>query len=165
MRDHNQINPDTLEPIGERIARLRASQNWTQQDLADRLAISRVAVSHIEMNISTPSERTVALIAGIFKIAPHKLVQGTTYPGAKAERLPHVVCFYTQLDLELSLLENDLNWIKRINNRLDKKVVCSELYRHWTYRLDQLSMEAIDERDQDRLWKAKSRLRSICSVD
>ena len=40
---------------------------------------------------TTPGERTVALLAGLFKIEPHELVAGTDYPLAKAERLPVVV--------------------------------------------------------------------------
>ena len=46
------------ENLGRRIARLRGSLGWTQQDLAARLAISRVAVSHLEAGLSVPSERT-----------------------------------------------------------------------------------------------------------
>ncbi|MGQ9612566.1 MAG: hypothetical protein ACUVSL_10245 [Chloroflexus sp.] len=34
----------TNEPIEQRIARLRNELVWTQQELAERLAISRVAV-------------------------------------------------------------------------------------------------------------------------
>src|SRR3954447_18468783 len=43
--DSRQLVPELL---GKRVAALRAGLGWTQQDLADRLAISRVAVSHIE---------------------------------------------------------------------------------------------------------------------
>jgi transcriptional regulator with XRE-family HTH domain len=57
-----------LESIGKRIARLRQERGWTQQDLATRLASSRVAVSHIEMDLIIPSERTVTLLAGLFKL-------------------------------------------------------------------------------------------------
>ena len=78
------------ETLGQRIARLRCLLGWTQQELADRAAISRVAVSHLEMGISVPSERTLALLAGIFHLEPPELVEGTSYPDAKAERLPLV---------------------------------------------------------------------------
>ena len=85
------------ETIGRRIARLRQEQGWTQQTLAARLAISRVAVSHFEMDLTTPGERTTTLLAGILKLAPHDLVAGTTYPLAKSERLPEVACSYPQV--------------------------------------------------------------------
>src|SRR3954464_11930093 len=94
--------------LGRRIASLRSSLGWTQQELADRLAVSRVAVSHIEAGLREPGERTVALLAGVFKLEPWELVAGTSYPVAKAERLPVVVCRYTEVELQLRLLEEDL---------------------------------------------------------
>src|SRR5262245_66277336 len=88
------------ERLGERIARLRCHLGWTQQELADRIAISRVAVSHLELGISVPSERTVALLAGAFHLEPLDLVDGTAYPEAKAERLPLVAARYTEIELQ-----------------------------------------------------------------
>src|SRR4051794_12998573 len=93
--------------LGRRIASLRTSLGWTQQDLADRVGVSRVAVSHIEAGLRDPGERTVALLAGIFKVEPWDLVAGTSYSPAKAERLPVVVCRYTEVELQLRLLEED----------------------------------------------------------
>lgn len=96
------------ERLGRRIARLRNDLGWTQQELADRLGVSRVAVSHVEGGVNVPGERTVTLMAGLFKVEPHELVAGTDYPGAKAERLPVVATRYTQVELMLRLLERDL---------------------------------------------------------
>ena len=79
------------EKLGRRVAALRADRGWTQQQLADRLAVSRVAVSHLESGLTDPGERTVALLAGIFRVEPHDLVSGTSYPAAKAERLRQVL--------------------------------------------------------------------------
>ncbi|HZT64416.1 MAG TPA: helix-turn-helix transcriptional regulator [Acidimicrobiales bacterium] len=90
------------------MARLRSERRWTQQDLAARLGVSRVAVSHLEAGVTIPGERTVSLLAGLFKLEPHELVSGTNYPPAKAERLPVVACRYTEVELQLRLLENDL---------------------------------------------------------
>ena len=42
------------ESLGRRIAAHRAKLGLTQQELADRLAISRVAVSHLEAGLSDP---------------------------------------------------------------------------------------------------------------
>ena len=94
--------------LGRRVATLRADLGWTQQELADRAGVSRVAVSHIEAGLREPGERTVALLAGIFKLEPWELVAGTSYPVAKAERLPAVVCRYTEVELQLRLLEEDV---------------------------------------------------------
>src|SRR3546814_17114091 len=86
-----------LESLGKRIAKLRAGLGWTQQDLADRVAVSRVALSHIESDISVPGERTVALLAGVFDLEPHDLVVDSTYPRAQAARLPLVVTRHTEV--------------------------------------------------------------------
>jgi transcriptional regulator with XRE-family HTH domain len=75
-----------VETIGKRIAFLRQKNNWTQASLASRLAMSRVAISHIEMDLTIPNERSITLMAGLFKLTPLELVDGTTYPKAKAER-------------------------------------------------------------------------------
>ncbi|MCU1496868.1 MAG: helix-turn-helix protein [Acidimicrobiales bacterium] len=97
--------------LGQRIAALRAERRWTQQHLADRLGISRVAVSHLETDLNTPSERTVALLAGLFGFEPHDLVAGTSYPVAKADRLPLVVTRWTEVEHQLALLARDLWWL------------------------------------------------------
>jgi transcriptional regulator with XRE-family HTH domain len=94
--------------LGRRIAELRNGLGWTQHDLAGRVGISRAALSHVEAGMSTPGERTIALLAGIFKLEPHELVAGTSYPMAKAERLPVVVTRYTEVELQLCLLGRDL---------------------------------------------------------
>ena len=95
------------ERLGRRIARLRGELGWTQQELADRLGVSRVAVSHIEGGINVPGERTVTLLAGLVKCEPHELVAGTDYPPAKVERLPVVTARYTEVELQLRLLSRD----------------------------------------------------------
>lgn len=97
--------------LGRRIAGLRAERGWTQQALADRLGISRVAVSHLETDLNLPGERTVALLAGLFRVEPHDLVAGTSYPRAKADRLPLVVARWTDVEHRLGLLARDLWWL------------------------------------------------------
>lgn len=96
------------ESLGRRIARLRGDRGWTQADLAERIGISRVAVSHLETDLNIPSERTVTLLAGLFRTEPHELVDATSYPVAKAERLPVVACRYTEVELQLRLLARDV---------------------------------------------------------
>ncbi len=93
------------EALGHRIAKHRTELGWTQAELAERVGISRVALSHIESGLSTPGERTVALLAGVVKVEPHELVAGTNYPPAKAERLPVVAARYTEVEYQLALLD------------------------------------------------------------
>ena len=99
--------------LGKRIAGLRVERGWTQQQLADRLGISRVAVSHLETDLNTPGERTVALLAGLFRLEPHELVADTSYPLAKRDRLPVVVARWTEVEHQLALLARDLDWLDR----------------------------------------------------
>ena len=97
------------ESLGQRIAKHRTELGWTQAELAERVGISRVALSHIEAGISNPGERTVALLAGVFKVEPHELVVHTDYPRAKAERLPLVSARYTEVEHQLALLDAQLD--------------------------------------------------------
>ena len=103
--------PAGASSLGRRISVLRADRGWTQQQLADRLGISRVAVSHLETDINTPSERTVAMLAGLFRIEPHDLVEATSYPVAKSDRLPLVVARWTEVEHQLAMLGRDLWWL------------------------------------------------------
>lgn len=134
------------DDLGRRIARLRGDLGWTQQDLADRLGISRVAVSHLEAGISVPGERTVTLLAGVFKLEPHELVADTTYPVAKAERLPVVACRYTEVELQLRLFARDM----------ETGVGVAE----WAHRLTALEALAHDRREREALAAARLRLRA-----
>jgi transcriptional regulator with XRE-family HTH domain len=131
------------ESLGRRIARLRGDLGWTQTDLAERLGASRVAVSHMESGLSTPSERTVTLLGGLFKLEPHELVADTEYPVAKAERLPVVACRYTEVELQLRLFERDLEL---------------GLLDGWGERLRDLAVFAHDRRERDALAAASARL-------
>lgn len=96
---------ESSDSLGQRIAKGRVDLGWTQAELAERVGISRVALSHIEAGISTPGERTVALLAGVFKVEPHELVAATDYPAAKAERLPVVAARYTEVEHQLALID------------------------------------------------------------
>lgn len=144
---------DEREPLGRRIADLRAKLGWTQQELADRLAISRVAVSHLEAGKTDPGERTVALLAGVFKLEPHELVAGTRYPAAKAERLPVVVTRHTEVELALALLDNDLGWCEVVPPSLAVQVL-----RQWQSRLGLLVEQSHDRRERDALADASRRV-------
>ena len=135
--------------LGQRIAQLRAELGWTQQELADRLAISRVAVSHLEAGMSTTGERTIALLAGLFKLEPHELVSGTNYPLAKAERLPVVVCRYTEVELQLRLLELD-----------EERGLDDARRSDWAERLRLLDKSTHDRRESELLADARRRLSS-----
>jgi transcriptional regulator with XRE-family HTH domain len=144
------------EHLGRRIAALRAKRGWTQQVLADRLAVSRVAISHLEAGMSWPGERTVALLAGVFKLEPRDLVAGTSYPEAKADRLPLVTARYTEVELTLELLAHDLAWLERTGGAFDRQVLLE-----WDARLRALVGEADDAEEQELVGSAASRVRTL----
>src|SRR5215210_3651082 len=118
---------DSLESLGQRIARLRARRGWTQEGLAERLAASRVAISHFEMGLALPSERTIVLLAGLFKLEPHELIAGTSYPAAKAERLPPMACCYTEVEFQLALLRRDMEWAVRLGGIVQQQITAASL--------------------------------------
>jgi transcriptional regulator with XRE-family HTH domain len=157
------MNEATPQTIGQRIAQLRQANGWTQQALAERIAISRVAISHIEMDLSTPGERTVTLLAGVFKLSPQALVAGTTYPQAKAERLPVAVCSYTALEVDLALLENDLAWLERLEGSRRRFHLLEEVRERWLPRLEQWRRQTVDSRQQEQLDAAFAALRLAAS--
>jgi len=158
MGDQSKQKNDSTETIGRRIARMRTDRGWTQQSLAARLAISRVAISHIEMDLSFPSERTVTLLAGLFKIAPHELALNTTYPKAKAEKLPWTVCFYTQLEVDIKLIENDFAWLDRLLDNSQRRQYANEIYQYWTNRLHHLEQDCIDPNEIELIARYKEKL-------
>lgn len=131
--------------------------------LAARLAVSRVAVSHIEMDLSVPSERTITLLAGIFKQSPQNLVQDTTYPQAKAEKLPTIVCSYTRLEYEMALFENDLAWIARSSTSSLTPEDAQKIIRQWRTRLEAFSPDELDASEREILNQAVKRLDELIS--
>jgi transcriptional regulator with XRE-family HTH domain len=164
MKDanHPQRSPET---IGKRIAQLRQAHSWTQQGLANRLSISRVAVSHIEMDLSIPSERTITLLAGLFKQSPYQLVRGTSYPAAKAERLPEIACCYTKLELELAIMENDLAWLSSLASVTGCTERLHDILEKWRTRLAEWAEEVIDEREREAIAKAQKRLAACEAIN
>jgi transcriptional regulator with XRE-family HTH domain len=129
--------------LGRRIADHRAKQGWTQADLAERLGVSRVTISHVEAGMSYPGERTVTLLAGLFKLEPHELVAGTAYPAAKADRLPIVANRYTEAEQQVALCEADLAWISR-----GPSLYGDQRLAQWDVALRRLAQEC-DRHDRD----------------
>ncbi len=142
---------DPRESLGRKIARLRSERGWTQEQLAERLAVSRVAVSHIEMGLSVPSERTVVLLAGMFNLEPPQLVAGTSYPDAKRDRLPMTTARYTAIDLLAALLEADIAWVQAGQTR-------PGLRNAWLTRISDAQEACTDLSDMSKLRALQTRV-------
>jgi transcriptional regulator with XRE-family HTH domain len=121
---------------------LRAATGWTQQALADRLGMSRTAISHLEGGISEASERTVILLAGLFALEPHELVEGTLYPPTKAERLPTVTNRHSAVDMALGRLDAQRQLWPLLTER-----DCFTNRQQWICELSSLS-ESVSNRDE-----------------
>jgi transcriptional regulator with XRE-family HTH domain len=150
-----------VDSIGKRLAYLRQKHGWTQQSLAYRLAVSRVAISHMEMDLTLPSERTVTLMAGVFKMSPIELVEGTSYPQAKAERLPVSTMTYSELELNYALLLNDTQWIDRLEDPKIKKINTCEVVNKWLPLLEQWGNKTTDEQETKILLKMRILLKGL----
>jgi transcriptional regulator with XRE-family HTH domain len=146
-----------LGAFGDRIAALRVERGWTQQELADRLAMSRTALSHLEAGMRVASERTVVILAGIFGIDPLVLVEGTTYPLAKAERLPVIAALHTEVDLALALASAEVT----VAERSGHAEVLAERCAHWVGALAALHRRWPDRVDQERLVSRIEELRVV----
>jgi transcriptional regulator with XRE-family HTH domain len=139
------------------VAKLRGDLGWTQAQLAERVAVSRVALSHVEANVSVPSERTVTLLAGVFGREPHELVADTDYPPAKAERLPLVVARHTEVDHQLAVLEALLALVERIPAP-GRDRLAADLRHEWRDRLTEVLARTSDIDERRRL---RSALRAL----
>lgn len=152
------------ETIGQRIAKHRRRLGWTQEQLARQIAISRVAVSHIESDLSIPGERTVTLLAGSFRCSPQELVDETTYPRAKAERLPPTTKWYTELDLQLALLERDLSWLERLSESGEFSRQADEVRRYWLSQFGKFGDDASLTGERQRIASARRALLATCDA-
>jgi hypothetical protein len=104
-----------------------------------------VEISRIEMELTIP---TFTLLTGIYKLSPLELVEGTTYPTAKAEHLPEVANHYTELELQLALLSNDLEWLKRLEYPQEKPGLIDRIFDSWSALLEAWKFSSMDERER-----------------
>ena len=147
--------PHDSENLGRRIAALRANIGLTQQELADRLAVSRTAVSHLEAGMTVPGERTVVLLAGVFKVGPRELVADTTYPIGKSERLPAIAARYTEVEYLVALLDNDFAWLERVDDGDTRRVL-----DEWEARLLAVDDGELDRSERELIREARRRVRN-----
>lgn len=60
--------------LGEKLKQLRIKENLSQEDLANKLNVSRQAISKREQNLSLPDTNNLILIAKIFHVTLDELV-------------------------------------------------------------------------------------------
>lgn len=65
-----------MEPFNERLKSLRLKQNLTQEELAEKLFVSRQAVSNWENDKNFPDIRSIVLMSEIFQISLDEFLKG-----------------------------------------------------------------------------------------
>lgn len=99
------------------------------------------------------------LLAGLFRLEPYELVEGTTYPQAKIERLPAVVSRFTQLELDLAILNNGLGWIERLARHLFSTADLEMIIQSWLEQLARSKEKNLNDMERDMLTNAQIKLR------
>ncbi len=158
MSTWEPTRPTGTSSLATRIGVLRTRRGWTQQLLADRLGISRVAVSHLEAGINSPDARTVALLAGTFDMEPHDLVAGTDYPAAKGDRLPLVVTRHTEVEHQVALMDADLAWVTGPDAVVTDPAARERVVTRWRSTLAKLATVVHDPEEAALLAVARRRL-------
>lgn len=77
--------------LHERIYQLRKEKNMTQQDLAEKLNVSRQAVSRWEMGTAKPELDSLTALSQIFGITVDELLKAEEIPEYKIEQEEPVV--------------------------------------------------------------------------
>lgn len=95
----------------------------------------------------------MALLAGVFGLEPHELVDGTHYPVAKIDRLPLTTNRYTEVQMRLALMDRDLSWLGCVDQRRAESVVAE-----WTRELASLRARTHDPRDRQLVTEALRKL-------
>ena len=61
--------------LADKIARLRKKNGWSQEELAEKMNVSRQAVSKWESGQSDPSTTNLLALAKLFGVRPEELLQ------------------------------------------------------------------------------------------
>lgn len=75
---------------GDRIAYLREQNNLTQQQLADKIGITRASLSHYEKNRREPDYKTLEKLADFFEVSIDYLLGRTDNPTTNSNTLPEL---------------------------------------------------------------------------
>jgi len=86
-----------MKNYGERISQLREQHHLTQEELANKLSISRASLSHYEKNRRVPDYEVLDRIADIFQVTVDYLIGRTDDPHPTVNE--HVKQFEDSLEL------------------------------------------------------------------
>lgn len=72
----------------EKLMNLRKSRGWSQEELGDKLGVTRQTVSKWELGATTPEMEKLAQISELFGISVDELVKGGNFYETKSEPFP-----------------------------------------------------------------------------
>ncbi|WP_201319226.1 helix-turn-helix domain-containing protein [Paenibacillus sp. EPM92] len=103
---------------GERIASLREKHAMTQEELSNKLGITRASLSHYENNRRAPDYDTITNIAGFFNVSIDYLLGRTDDP--------HIVLDEEVREFVDSLELSDDNILEKFSLTIDGKKLTPE---------------------------------------
>lgn len=104
--------------IGERLAELRVNHNMTQEEFAERLDVSRQAVSKWELDKTLPDVNKILKISELFQVSVDYLLKGSEGESAPDEHREELAA--ASLQCEEAVLQEE-----RINDK-NEKDICTE---------------------------------------
>lgn len=81
--NHHQLRSQSLKiqpSLGRRVELLRERYGWTQQQLAERVAVTEPFISYIESGLRTPSLNTLVRFSRVLRCSLDYLVTGLPTP-------------------------------------------------------------------------------------
>lgn len=109
--------------IGLIIQKLRTDANMTQEELAERLFVTRQLVSAWENSLRRPDYSTVQKIAGIFNVAPETIIDS-----GKAILKELNICIDDSENIDIEVFSNKLNSFLKTLSDIDCKIFVRRYY-------------------------------------
>lgn len=78
------------EKIGKFIAKLRKENNMTQDELSEKIPISRQAISKWERGVSIPNSETLLILSNIFNVSVNEILSGEKINDANKEKVEQI---------------------------------------------------------------------------
>lgn len=79
--------------MADRIQHLRKAKGFSQEDLADKVGVSRQAVSKWESGQSTPDPEKIILMSELFEVTTDYLLKGTEPVGMRNQKTIYFLYF------------------------------------------------------------------------
>ena len=65
----NSGTKQTKEKLARNVQKLRKKSGWSQEELAEKIKISRTHMGHIEQGRRSPSIKVMTKLANVFKVS------------------------------------------------------------------------------------------------